>query len=156
MSVAPASNRASTAAAERSAAAWVAAQSGLPQPVTKPWTSNRSLAAKVSPSSGPPGRPDKRKSTPGTKAPRGSVIASLSEVRGGRKARESARRPSASLFVKLAEVRMDVEPIFKAVYILLHRVVGDPGIERNARQIGHHDIGHLPEALFVHGRVTSE
>ena len=51
---------------------------------------------------------------------------------------------------------MDVEPIFKAVHILLHRVVGEARVERNARQFGHHDIDHLREAFFVDCRIASE
>jgi len=66
---APASSKVCTAQAWRVGTGWVRAQSGLPPPVGRPATSNRSLAAKVSPESGPPGFPSRRNCCPGTKAP---------------------------------------------------------------------------------------
>src|SRR5437764_7561355 len=74
--VAPASSRVCTAQALRSGTGCVFAQSVLPPPVGWPATSNRSLAAKVRPESGPPVRPSIRNRCPGTKAPMSSDIAS--------------------------------------------------------------------------------
>src|SRR3984893_8230598 len=65
---APASSSRCTAQEWRVGTGFDRAQSGLPPPVGKPATSNRSLAAKVSPESGPPGRPSIRTGGPGTKA----------------------------------------------------------------------------------------
>src|SRR3954447_7487959 len=71
---APASSSVCTAQACRSGSGWVLAQSGLPPPVGRPATSNRSLAAKVRPESAPPSRPVIRNIWPGTKAPRSSPM----------------------------------------------------------------------------------
>ncbi|HJO71290.1 MAG TPA: hypothetical protein QGG32_00315 [Rhodospirillales bacterium] len=57
MSSAPASIKAWTVGEVVSASPWVRSHSGLPAPVTNPATSNRSLAPKVSPASGPLGAP---------------------------------------------------------------------------------------------------
>src|SRR5580704_1116491 len=75
--VAPASSRVCTAQACRSGTGFARAQSGLPPPVGRPATSNRSLAAKVSPASGPPARPAMRNRCPETKAPIGSDLSSI-------------------------------------------------------------------------------
>src|SRR5246500_1453478 len=66
--VAPASSSRCTAQACRAGTGVERAQSGLPPPVGCPATSNRSLAAKVRPESGPPGRPSIWTRGPGTKA----------------------------------------------------------------------------------------
>src|SRR5216684_6261624 len=68
ISSAPASSSVSTAQACRVGTGFDRAQSGLPPPVGCPATSNRSLAAKVRPESGPPGRPSIWTRGPGTKA----------------------------------------------------------------------------------------
>src|SRR5438045_805180 len=77
---APESSRVCTAQACRSGTGLVRAQSGLPPPVGWPATSNRSLAAKVRPESGPPARPAMRNRCPGTKAPKSSLPGLASSV----------------------------------------------------------------------------
>ena len=66
--VAPASSSRCTAQECRVGTGLYFAQSGLPPPVGWPATSNRSLAAKVRPESGPPARPSIWTRGPGTKA----------------------------------------------------------------------------------------
>src|SRR5260370_41128305 len=68
INVAPASSKCCTAQACRVGTGFDRAQSGLPPPVGNPATSNRSLAAKVSPESGPSSRPSMWTRGPGTKA----------------------------------------------------------------------------------------
>src|SRR5215831_14736201 len=68
INVAPASSKRCTAQACRVGTGFDLAQSGLPPLVGKPATSNRSLAAKVNPESGPPVRPSMRTAGPGTNA----------------------------------------------------------------------------------------
>src|SRR6266446_6159902 len=68
INVAPASSKCCTAQEWCVGTGFDRAQSGLPPPVGKPATSNRSLAAKVSPESGPPFRPSMWTRGPGTKA----------------------------------------------------------------------------------------
>src|SRR6185436_5531923 len=64
--VAPASSSRSTAHAWRVGVGWSRGQSGFPPPVGWPATSKRSLAANVSPASGPSDAPATRMEVPGT------------------------------------------------------------------------------------------
>src|SRR3954447_5582589 len=84
INVAPPSSSRWTAQACRVGTGFDRAQSSLPPPVGWPATSNRSLAAKVSPESGPPARPSMRNCCPGTKAPKSSDIVSAAEQFGDR------------------------------------------------------------------------
>ena len=77
---APASSSFCTAAAFFAAGAWLASQSGLPQPVTRPAMSKMSLVAKVRPWSGPPAAPAISKSPCGQKAPVASAAAEKRHV----------------------------------------------------------------------------
>src|SRR6185312_561851 len=80
---APASTSICTTGAVRGAGAWVRSQSGLPAPVTWPSMSNKSLAANVSPASGPPGAPFRKALACAQNAFSGSGIAQASFTRHG-------------------------------------------------------------------------
>ena len=46
----------------------------------------------------------------------------------------------SSVLIELAKVGMDVEPVFKALHVRLHRIIGVSSIKRDPRQIRHYDI----------------
>src|SRR5271167_1511883 len=89
--VAPASSSRWTAQACRAGTGFERAQSGLPPPVGWPATSNRSLAAKVRPESGPPGRPSIRTRGPGTNA-----LTASSDIETSGRSRNSGFRAELS------------------------------------------------------------
>src|SRR3954471_5958925 len=74
---APAFSSAFTAGAVAVAGGWVASQVGLPEPVGWPATSNRALAAKDKPASGPSSAPATSRSIWGQKAP--SLVPGLAQ-----------------------------------------------------------------------------
>src|SRR5471032_1285603 len=84
-------------------------QSWLPPPVGTPATSNRSLAAKVRPASGPPALPSMRTRGPGTKAPMSSLMEEASLLGGMRCGRDLVLAPEDP---ELAELHAEqaVEP----------------------------------------------
>src|SRR5437763_434248 len=102
INVAPASSSRCTAQAWLVGTGFDRAQSGLPPPVGTPATSNKSLAAKVRPDSGPRGRPSIWMRGPGTKALtssdimgslRSTVGEPLHEQREGHLAQGGSDRP---------------------------------------------------------------